>query len=277
MAEVLDRPLKTDVAILAALAVLEGGEGPTTTRGQPDKDLLRAAYNWRKPWTFDTLKAEAEADVRRHRKDFDLLPSGERERLVGERQGELWQEGKSYCWALLLKRTETKLRTSRKKFNELPDKRQRELTKEHARRILDESELLLELAEAELRFYRGDFEKLSYEDQKNLIVGNAERISMVAAAAHKHAEYLERWRVEKTTTKAREYVRAAELKDIEGLKDPEIAQRLGIEQAPTEKSEGRSDNANVRRATKEGRKILNILYGGGWTEYAKQQRSKFQR
>jgi hypothetical protein len=33
-AEVLDHLLRTDVAILAALAVLEGGEGPTTDKGE---------------------------------------------------------------------------------------------------------------------------------------------------------------------------------------------------------------------------------------------------
>jgi hypothetical protein len=46
-AEVLDRLLKTDVAILAALAVLEGGEGPTAHKGEPDIELLYAAYDVR--------------------------------------------------------------------------------------------------------------------------------------------------------------------------------------------------------------------------------------
>lgn len=40
-AEVLDKPLKTDAAIGALLAVLEGGEGPTA-RGKPDTTRLNA-------------------------------------------------------------------------------------------------------------------------------------------------------------------------------------------------------------------------------------------
>ncbi len=46
-AEVLDRLLKTDVAILAALAVLEGGEGPTAHMGAPDIERLYAANDVR--------------------------------------------------------------------------------------------------------------------------------------------------------------------------------------------------------------------------------------
>ncbi len=68
------------------------------------------------------------------------------------------------------------------------------------------------------------------------------------------------------------YVRAAELKDIEGLKDREIGKRLGVGQSRSEKDGGRRDFSNVRRHYREGGRLLDVVHMGCWEEYATAQK-----
>ncbi len=143
-----------------------------------------------------------------------------------------------------------------------------------AENTLRESERLLELAEAEARFYREDFEELSYKEQRELIVGNAARIHSIAKAARENAEFLERGHLGKTTRKAWTYIRAAELKDIEGLEDWTIGHLLGIKQSKSEEANARVDISNVRRSITKGKKLLNVVHRGCWEEYAAQQRQR---
>ena len=242
-AEVLDRLLKTDVAILAALAVLEGGEGPTAHKGEPEIELLYAAYDLRTP-------------------------------REGEERLELAKAGLRFRWERVLNLTEAQLRRNKKNFKKLEDDERAKLVKANAKRALRESERPLDLAEAEVRFYREDFEMLSDRERRTLVVDAAARIHEIAKAAREHAEYLERGRVRNRTTRAWVYVRAAEMKDIEGLGDREIGKRLGIEQSVSEKADERSDLSNVRRAVAEGRKLLDKVHDGRWQAHAAEQKRR---
>ena len=123
-AEVLDRLLQTDVAILAALAVLEGGEGPTAHKGEPEIELLYAAYDLRTP-------------------------------REGEERLELAKAGLRFRWERVLNLTEAQLRRNKKNFKKLEDDERAKLVKANAKRALREVQRPLDLAEAEVRFYRG--------------------------------------------------------------------------------------------------------------------------
>jgi hypothetical protein len=114
---------------------------------------------------------------------------------------ELAKAGLRFRWERLLKLTEAQLRRNRKNFKKPEDDERAKLVKENAKRALRESERPLRLAEAEVRFYREDFEKLSERERRTLVVDAAARIHEVAKSAREHAEYLERGRVGKRTTK----------------------------------------------------------------------------
>lgn len=101
-AEVLDQLLRTDVAILAALAVLEGGEGPTTKKGDPDKEILYAVYDVRKAGRKEKDPAVAEANVLSR-------------------------------WEQLVKLTEAKLQRTSKTFKELDKK----LDKDERKKVVE--------------------------------------------------------------------------------------------------------------------------------------------
>lgn len=121
------------------------------------------------------------------------------------------------------------------------------------------------LADDLLRHYRDDYGELPAAEQARLVIQVLERTNEFLEAARRLALCIQHadptGGLPTTPVKnAERDVRAAELRDIEGLSFVEIGKRLGVKQFPSEEHKG--DNKRVREEiVPNGRRILREALG----------------
>jgi NADH dehydrogenase/NADH:ubiquinone oxidoreductase subunit G len=112
---------------------------------------------------------------------------------------------------------------------------------------------------------------------QGLIVGCCRRVNALLEASRQLGAFLEYGASDKDLRAPLEeverYVRAAELKDVEGLSDRKIGEILGIEPAPSD--EIRRQNSNVRHAVKQGKRLFTDAWGEeDWQKRAESKRNE---
>jgi hypothetical protein len=132
-----------------------------------------------------------------------------------------------------------------------------------------------------LRYYRPEFDDLPHEEKLVLIKEGCARVNTFLEALRYLEAFLEygvpgqdlRSRMEK----AQQDIKAAELKDVEGLSNTKIGKILGI--SPTLSDLDRRENSRVRASVKRGRPLLTDAFGEeGWrkqVEAKKAERNRF--
>jgi hypothetical protein len=135
----------------------------------------------------------------------------------------------------------------------------------------------LEYVVALLRHYRPEFDDLPREEKHGLLVGCCRRVNVLLEASRQLGAFLEYGAPDKDLRvpleEVERYVRAAELKDVEGLSDRKIGEILGIEPAPSD--EIRRQNSNVRHAVKQGKRLFTDAWGEeDWQKRAESKRNE---
>jgi hypothetical protein len=129
-----------------------------------------------------------------------------------------------------------------------------------------------------LRYYRPDFDDLPHKKKLALIKEGCERINTFLDALRQLRAFLEHEGPKPPIENAQRYVTAAELKDVEELSNPKIAQRMGITPTPYEVERGAGDVKKIRDWIRRGRIILaNLLGEKGWQDQVKAKKEEISR
>jgi len=131
-----------------------------------------------------------------------------------------------------------------------------------------------------LDHFRPGFAKLPREQRLALVEGACTRVYKFLEALRQLVEFLEYGDPERdlrpSVENASRDVEAVVLKDVAGLKDRAIAERLGV--ALTEKAKAKSDYSTITKMVRRGRSILERAWGQeGWQQKAASMRSDAQR
>jgi hypothetical protein len=135
----------------------------------------------------------------------------------------------------------------------------------------------LDYVVALLRYYRPEFDDLPHEEKLALIQDGCVRVNKFLEALRHLEAFLEygvpgqdlRSRMEK----AQEDIKAAELKDVEDLSNPEIGKILGISPTPSDRE--RRENSQVRYSVKRGRPLLIKAFGEeGWRKQVEDKKAE---
>src|SRR5215212_5384942 len=109
-----------------------------------------------------------------------------------------------------------------------------------------------------LRYYRPEFDELPHAEKLALIQEGCARVNTFLESLRHLEAFLEygvpRQDLRSRVEKAQQDIKAAELKDVEGLSNPEIGKILGI--SPTARDRERRENSKVRTSVKRGRPLL---------------------
>ena len=254
---VLDEPLRTHVAILAALTVLEAQEmGPIDVEG-----LRRALKQVEAPLKesgFEYIVEEADSDLRAPQRKAQCEASSEEEEDEGAESQEDQED-------------------------------QEEELEELERRAKQSHQFLRDLQPTSftfilkvLRYVRPDFDNLPHERQLGLIAGYAERQNAFLAAVKDMVAYAEYGAPERDLRRAIERaerdVGAAVLREVEGLSHREIGERLGFgSPSPSDLRKGGHQAVGdaIRRAKRE---ILERALGEeGWQREVAAMKAEAER
>lgn len=131
-----------------------------------------------------------------------------------------------------------------------------------------------------LKHYRPDFDGLPRDEQVGLVSGAAERMNALLAASRQFIEFLEYGSPGKDLRTAAENangdVRAAVLKDVEGLTLLRIAEHFGLRITETQRDKG--EHSTVREMVKRGRRMLEDALGKeGWRARSAAMRAEVDR
>lgn len=131
-----------------------------------------------------------------------------------------------------------------------------------------------------LRYHRPGFDEMPREDRVALVAGTCSYINTFLEALRKLMAYLEHGtpgrRIPAATKAASRDVRAAVLKDVDGLTHREIGQELGV--PPPEDVGHKGDHPTVRKMVRRGRAILAGALGEeGWLTQAEAMRIEASR
>jgi hypothetical protein len=154
-----------------------------------------------------------------------------------------------------------------------------EALQQHKGLITDLQVGTLEYVVALLRHYRPEFDSLPQQEQKDLIKGACERVNKLLQASRQLGAFLEYGNPNKDLRspieKAQEYVRAAELKDVQRLSDCKIGEILGIDPAPSDSA--RRQNSRVNHAVKQGKRLFFSAWGtDGWQRHVETKRAELE-
>jgi hypothetical protein len=223
MIQILDTPLRTNLAILAALTALEGR--------QVDVDAL------------DDTSIEV------------VLDTSEEELTEEEAIEELTE------LVTALEENELERLTSSQIYVD-PDLA---------------THVALEYVAAVLRHYRPEFDTLPYSERVALLKDGCRRVNEVLASLSKWVGFLEYGVLEKDLRpkleKAARDVRAAELREIEGLSKRELGERLDITPPPSDIV--RRTNSTAGAAADRGRElIVRALGEEGWQQLIKTKKAE---
>jgi hypothetical protein len=214
--QILDMPLRTNTAILAALTALEGR--------QIDVDAL------------DDTSVEGVLDTSENGLTEEEAIEEELTELVTELEDD-------------------------------------ELERLASSQIYDDPDLAthvaLEYVAAVLRHYRPEFDTLPYSERVALLKDGCRRVNEVLESLRKWVGFLEYGVPERDLRskleKAARDIRAAELRDIEGLSKREIGERLGITPPPSDIV--RRTNSTAGAAADRGRELVVRALGEvGWQQ-----------
>lgn len=254
--ELLDKPLRTEAAIVAALTVLEASIIEDFDFESLRKALLRYIE------TNLGLKGQNLQEV------LDKLPW----HWFRDRKGELVEE---------------RLEELNKGLEQLPlkeqDKKRSKRLKEVQRweRSYPLWERSIKHIVALLCYRRPDFDKYTLEQQLDLVDKHRKRINEFLEKQREHMVVLEYGSPGKTprpVERARDQIRAAVLNDVEGLTHREIADRLGIS-FDKEKYKQTKKIPKVVRLVEAGQELLSKVLSveGGWQKRAKEMKAEAER
>jgi len=215
MIQLLDTPLRTNLAILAALTALEGK--------QVDVDAL------------DDTSIEGVLDTSEEELTEDEAIEGLTEQITELEENEL-------------------VRLSSSQIYDDPDLA---------------THVALEYVVALLRDRRPEFDELPYPERVALLKDGCRRVNEVLASLSRLDGFLEYGVPERDLRpkleKAARDVRAAELRDIDGLSNRQIGEQLGIKPPPSD--EIRRTNSTAGAAADRGRELaVQALSEEGWQQ-----------
>ena len=255
--EVLDQPLRTEAAIIAALTVLE-----TSVIENVDFELLRRA-----------LFAHIETHPELAQKDLQEVLDGLPPHWFSDQKAEIDKE------------LEKQLAKDLEPFHkwEREKKRKKRLPKPWKRRERDPLlwKRSISYMVALLRYRRPDFDDHTLEEQLDLVDQHRGRINMFLEKQREHAKFLEYGTPEGMPTqvveRARDQVKAAVLRDVEKRSHREIADMLGVD-VSEERSKIDMKKPEIAALVREGRRLLdNVLPGIGWRKHAEDMKTDADR
>ncbi len=253
--EVLDQPLRTEAAIIAALTVLEA-----SVIEDDDFKLLRRALfahieahpelalknlqevlDGLPPHWFSDQKAEIDKELEKQlAKELDLFPKWEREKERKKRLPKSW-----------------------KRWERDPLLWQRSIS----------------YMVAFLRYRRPDFDDHTLEEQLDLMDRHRRHINKVLEKQSEHIKFLEYGTPQGTPRAvdlARDQVKAAVLADVEGLSHKEIANRLGVD--VPDRYEINAKIPKITDLVRDGRELLDKVLGEiEWREHAEGMKAEGER
>lgn len=130
-----------------------------------------------------------------------------------------------------------------------------------------------------LRYHRPGFDDMPREDRVALVAGTCSYVNAFLEALRKLMAFLEHGtpgrRIPAATKAAARDVRAAVLKDVDGLTYREIGNELGV---PPPEYDGKGDHPTVRKMVRRGRRILEQALGvEGWRTQVEAMRAEAER
>jgi hypothetical protein len=255
--EVLDQPLRTEAAIIAALTVLEA-----SVMGDDIFELLRRAL-------FAHIEAYPELAQKDLQEVLDGLPphwfSDQKAEIDKELEKQLAKELEPFTELEREKKRKKRLPKSWKRWERDPLLWQRSIS----------------YMVALLRYRRPDFDDHTLEEQLDLVDQHRGRINTFLEKQREHAKFLEYGTPEGMPTqvveRARDQVKAAVLRDVEKRSHREIADMLGVD-VSEERSKIDMKIPEIAGLVREGRQLLdNVLPGIGWRKHAKDMKTDADR
>ena len=265
--EVLDKPLRTEAAIVAALTTLEASVIEDADFEQLREELLR--------------HVEAHPDLRRKglQEVLNELPRGwflDREVELDEelkRIADLLLPGKGHFVKKSL--TDEERRIYKDLKNRLPKpwgrwERSYRLWKRSIRFIV-----------TLLQYRRPDFDDYALEDQLDLVDEHRKRINKFLKKQREYMAFLEYGTPEGTPNAAkriRDQVRAAMLRDVEERSHRYIAEQLATT-FDEDRYKGDMKIPEVTALVREGRRVLDDVFAGegGWQRHAEKMKDEAKR
>ncbi len=258
--EVLDKPLRTEAAIVAALTVLEA-----STIDNDDFERLREAL-------LKHVEAHSE-----------LKGKGLQE-ILGELPSRWFFDQKTALDEKFAKELKEKLDPL--PFEESYKERRKHLKKargwERSPRLWERS---VRYAVALLRYRRPDFDDYTLEQQLELVAKHRKHINEFLEKQREQMAFLEYGTPERTpppVRRARDQVRAVVLKDVEGLSRLEIAEKLGIDITEEHVKDRYKQDAKIPEVDgliRDGRSLLGKLLSseGGWQKRVEEMKAEAER
>ncbi len=136
----------------------------------------------------------------------------------------------------------------------------------------------VEHVEGLLRAYRAGFDDLPREEQLALIEHACRHVNALIGATLQLVDFLElgtpKGDFRPAVKNPAKDVRAAELKDVEGLSNREVAEVLGLP-PPSERAREKNDNSRVREMIKRGRAVVREAFGEeGWRAMVEEKKKE---
>jgi hypothetical protein len=255
--EVLDQPLRTEAAIIAALTVLEASVmgddifellcralfAHTEAHPEMAQKNLQEVLDGLPPHWFSDQKAEIDKELEKQlTKELEQFPEWEREKERKKRLPKPWERWERN--PLLWNRS-------------------------------------ISYMVALLRYRRPDFDDHTLEEQLDLVDQHRLRINAFLEKQTEHAKFLEygtpKGMPTRVVERARDQVKAAVLADVEGLTHEKIANRLGVD-VSEERYKGDMKIPEIAALVRDGRRLLdNVLPGIGWRKHAEDMKADADR
>jgi hypothetical protein len=254
--EILDQPLRTEAAIIAALTVLEA-----SVIEDRDFKLLRRAL-------FAHIEAHPELEQKNLQEVLDGLPP----HWFSDQKAEIDKE------------LEKQLAKELEPFTDLEREKERKKRLPKLWKGWERDPLLwqrsISYMVALLRYRRPDFDDHTLEKQLDLVDQHRRRINTFLEKQREHARFLEYGTPKGIPTRvverARDQVKAAVLADVEDLSHKEIANKLGVD-VPKRHKEN-MQIPEIAALVRDGRGLLdNALPGIGWRKHAEDMKADADR
>ena len=265
--ELLDKPLRTEAAIVAVLTTLEASVIEDADFKRLHEELLR--------------HVEARPDLRR--KGLQEVLNGLPRNWFLDREVELDEELKRIA-DLLLPGKEHSFKRSlaeeeRRIYKDLKNRLPKPWGRwERSYRLWERS---VRFIVALLRYRRPDFDGYTLEDQLDLVDEHRKRINKFLKKQREYMAFLEYGTLEGTPSaakRARDQIRAAILRDVEKRSHRYIAKKLAIT-FDEERYKGDMKIPEVTALVREGRRLLDDVFAGegGWQTRAEQMKAEAER
>ena len=255
--EVLDQPLRTEAAIIAALTVLE-----TSVMEDNDFELLRRA-----------LFAHIETHPELAQKDLQEVLDGLPPHWFSEQKAEIDID------------LEKQLAKELEPFTEFESEKERKKRLPKSWKGWERDPLLwkrsISYMVALLLYRRPDFDDHTLEEQLDLVDQHRGRINTFLEKQREHSKFLAygtpKGMPTRVVERARDQVKAAVLADVEDLSHKHIANRLGVD-VSDDKYKVNMQIPEIADLVRDGRRHLdNVLPGIGWRKHAEDMKADAKR